>query len=515
MKLLFIFFSINLIILWQKCESQTPTILWERTYGGSEDEEGSSINLDSLGNIYVFGYSKSIDNDVSNPMGGSDFWLLKTDEFGSILSNKNFGDFRTDAGKGSCQTSDGGFILCGETSSYNLPGFHGGNFGTLDVYVVKVDSLLNLQWHQCYGSLGDESGIEIKNSGDGGFVFLADVSLNSFGSVPGFYGMHDWWVNKIDSNGNVVWSKCIGGTGLDVPTSLIVLPDRSIVVTGANGSSDGDVTCDPDKTCRVVKLDSNGNFVWDRCYGGSSSEMGYDIVEGINGGFYVAALTSSNDGDVLGHIGGNDIWLFQADSLGNITWSRCFGGSNTDSPVSISKTSDGGLLVCGKSTSHPSPSLPFDAIIIKTDSVGNLEWQTFLGGSDWDEGLYAKETSDHNFVVTGFTKSNDGDISFNHGNKDIWVVKLEAPVSIEDIPDFRSLSYIIKKSSISLFFDSKTSNELYMNLFDLVGHQLLNSKYTSLVGENNLVIPVNILPGVYIVKIRSKKENISFKFIRE
>lgn len=489
---------------------QAPSILWERSFGGTDDDEAKSVFADSLGNIFVFGYTLSTDGNVSMPLGCSDFWLLKIDPNGNLLYNKSIGSNGCEEGYSGQPTFDNGFILCGRASSNLLPGCHGWG---IDVYIFKADSMGNMEWEYCYGSLGDEYGVKIKQTLDSGYVFLAKVTYNT-GAVTGYYGSYDWWVNKIDKNGTSLWSRCLGGTGWDTPTSIVELSDRNILVTGSNGSSDGDVTCTSlDRTCRVVKLDSAGNFLWDRCYGGSTgSEMGYDIIESKNGGFYVAASTSSYDGDVIGHIAAVDIWVFEADSSGTILWSNCYGGFSEEEPASISKTSDGGLLISGRTTSQINHSMPFDFFVIKTDSIGNLQWQTNLGGNDWDEAFGAVETTDNNFVVAGFTKSNDFDVSFNHGRKDVWVVKLAAPVGIVDISNLVSaLNCSLNDGNLELSFSTTKEEEVSISLVDITGRNVFSKKVNSSKGFNQFQFQVIASKSIYFLKIQTKAGVITKK----
>ena len=495
MKNLFSTLLISILFL-STTYSQVPSILWEKSFGGSQDEEGNSIVSDSVGNIFVLGYS-----------GSYDYWLLKINPTGNLLSATNFGGFDIDIGHSIIGNFEKGYILCGESGSNLLPSSHGIN--NFDSYIICLDSLLNIQWQYCYGSGGDERGIKIKQTLDSGYVFVSDVAIGGgSGSVPGFYGQDDWWVTKIDKSGTHIWSRCLGGTGYDVPTSLVALSDGNILVTGANDSFDGDVICsDPNRTCRVVKLDSVGNIIWDRCYGGSTgNEMGYDIVEGENGGFFVAASTSSYDGDVIDHIGGDDIWIIKADSSGNIIWSHCYGGLSEDRPRSISKTSDGGLLVCGKSTSNIAHPFPYDCIVVKLDSLGHQEWLKYLGGSQWDEAHSAIETLDYDFLVTGFTESNDGDVSFNHGRKDLWVVKLSLTVGFPEYlnPHFE-FSSKFENDELEIKINSDSNEQINVIVYDLTGRQLKSQQLNCNKGQNQFNIPFQNSNGLYLIRIIDSK----------
>ena len=496
------------------CFAQAPIIIWEHTYGGSLDDEGNNLIIEPNGNILVLGTTESRDSDVTSPIGLHDCWQLRLDQNGNKLFDKNFGGISFDGGVSEIKTTNSGYIFAGESYSPTIPGYSGG-FSN-DSYIVKLDSLLNLEFQYCYGSLGEESALKIVETLDSGFVFVSAVSSTSFtssGSVHGFHGRSDWWLCKIDRNGILLWSLAIGGTGWDDAESVVALSDGNFLVTGANGSFDGDVTCtDFNKTCRVVKVSSFGAILWDRCYGGTTgSEMGYDLVEDGNSGFVVAASTSSDDGDIIDHIGDDDIWVFKADSSGNIIWSHCYGGISYDRPKSISKTSDGGYLVCGRSTSNPLRiSLPYDIIVVKIDSMGNQQWIKYLSGTDWDEGHYAIESSPGEYIVTGYTQSREGDISHYLGGKDFWVIKLAEPVGVlEQSNELNTLSGNIFQNTMSATFITNESSAYTVSLYDLTGRLIYNSLQKSVIGKNQIEAMLQISPGMYLIKVETKSRILS------
>ena len=118
-------------------------------------------------------------------------------------------------------------------------------------------------------------------------------------------------------------------------------------------SSDGDVGKGHGNTdAWVVKLDATGKIVWQKCYGGSGFDQGVAIVETADGGLVFAATTSSKDGDVVGNHGRTDVWVVKVDRTGTLLWQKCIGGTGSDSVNSLQKTSDGGFVVAGLTTSN-------------------------------------------------------------------------------------------------------------------------------------------------------------------
>jgi len=155
----------------------------------------------------------------------------------------------------------------------------------------------------------------------------------------------------------------------------------------------------------------------------------------------VAGETWSNDGDVSGNHGGSDYWVVKLNSSGDIEWQKCLGGTNSDGGIfndyiySIQQTSDGGFIMACETMSNDGDVSgnhgSYDAWVVKLNSLGDIEWQKCLGGTNRDIANSIQQTSDGGFIVAGYTYSNDGDVSGNHGYCDAWVVKLNSSGDIE------------------------------------------------------------------------------------
>ena len=194
-------------------------------------------------------------------------------------------------------------------------------------------------------------------------------------------------------------------------------------------------------------MDNDGNIKWSRCYGGTYNDYFLNIISLSNGNYIIAGRTESNDGDVTGFHGGADIWILEIDSVGNILWQKCYGGSAGESlqPPSggstFIKTSDNGFLVSvqsnstdGDITQHNGGPLDLDAWIFKIDSVGNLEWQKTIGGSNEELGVAITEAGSKKYLAAISTLSTDGDLTGLTllGNIDILLVQLDSTGNISD-----------------------------------------------------------------------------------
>ena len=231
----------------------------------------------------------------------------------------------------------------------------------------------------------------------------------------------------------IEWQHSYGSTHDDHAWSVQQSNDGGYIMAGDVRGNSGNVSGyhGGDFDAWVVKLDAQGNLDWQRSLGGSGSEGAQSIIQSSDGGYLITGGTNSTDGDIGVNHGGWDAWVVKLDSEGNITWARTYGGSNDDGARSICQTNDGGYVISGDSRSidgevtgnHGGP----DCWVVKLNEVGELQWQKSLGGSGYDASYSIKQANDGGYILAGETSSNDGDVSGNHGGDGIdwWVVKLD------------------------------------------------------------------------------------------
>jgi hypothetical protein len=357
-----------------------------KTIGRSVTDYAYSIVQSSDGGYAVAGWNKSFG------AGGADIYVVKLDSGGNVQWTKAIGGSSQDEAYSIVQSSDGGYAVAGSTWSFGAGGW--------DIYVVKLDSGGNVQWTKAIGGSSEDEARSIIQSSDGGYVVAGWTS--SFGA-----GGADFYVVKLDSGGNVQWTKAIGGSSEDEARSIIQSSDGGYVVAGwtsSFGAGSADIY--------LVKLDSGGNVQWTKTIGGSSTDVAYSIVQSSDGGYVVAGWTSSFGA------GGWDIYVVKLDSGGNVQWTKAIGGSSDDLASSIIQSSDGGYIVAGVTGSFGAGSA--DIYLVKLDSGGNVQWTKTIGGSSEDLAWSIVQSSDGGYAVAGYTSS------FVAGGADIYVVKLDA-----------------------------------------------------------------------------------------
>lgn len=288
----------------------------------------------------------------------------------------------------------------------------------------------SVHWKKCFGGSGPDDLTSIKSAYPGAYVF-AGYSGSIDGDVVGIHGtQYDYWVGLLSSSGALIWSKAIGGSGSEIAYSVDYTFDSGLVVTSYSNSADGDVTGNHGTwDYWVAKLSKTGSIDWARSLGGSATDIAEYVIQTSDSGYLVGGGSSSTDGDIIGgHHDSADCWVVKLSKSGSIQWQKSYGGSRGDGVNAMQQTYDGGYIIAGGSNSTDGDLTTnyggYDVWIIKIAANGDIEWQKTYGGSQDENAGSIIQTSDSGYAFTGFTKSNDTDVSGNKGGVDAWVVKL-------------------------------------------------------------------------------------------
>jgi hypothetical protein len=251
------------------------------------------------------------------------------------------------------------------------------------------------QWWQFYGGTGDEWGRSVQQTSDGGYIIAGRTE--SYGA-----GSFDIWLIKTDTMGYMVWDKTFGETGPEWGESVQQTIDGGYIIAGFKAGTGYDDW--------LIKTDSLGNMVWDKTFGGAGADFLCAAHQTSDGGYIAAGWTNSFGA------GGYDDWLIKTDSLGNKIWDRTFGGAEDDEARDVQETTDGGYIITGYTASIVPGA---DVIwLIKTDSIGNLVWDTTFYNSPYDYSYGVQETSDKGYIICGFT--------WTAYRWDWWIIKTDS-----------------------------------------------------------------------------------------
>ena len=280
---------------------------------------------------------------------------------------------------------------------------------------------------KCLGGTGTDVGNKIIRSMDGGYIIVGSTSSNNC-DVSFNHGANDFWLVKTDMGGIPLWQKTFGGTGNDFATSVIELSNNQIIVSGYTFSNNGDVSGNHGLSdVWLIKISATGNLIWKKTYGGSSYDICYSMTL-ADSGYVLAGSSSSNNGNVSGNHGAKDFWVIKTDTSGNLQWQKSLGGSANDECYVVKATSDGGYIAAGYSASNDGDVTGnhggYDYWVVKLNEAGTMLWQKSLGGLLNDAALAALESTSGKLMIGGYTGSNDGDVTGNHGANDYWMVWL-------------------------------------------------------------------------------------------
>ena len=405
-----------------------------QTFGGSKNDVAKSVISTVDGGFAVLGYTQSLDGDITDKATENyDFWMLKFDSEAQLEWNKPYGGSGDDRGSSLIETSDGGYALLGYSDSSD--GDVSFNNGNRDFWLVKINASGVLSWQKSFGYEGMDEGVSIIETSDNHLMLSGVLDVTASGGEGNqgrFSTKHaggDYWSIKITQTGDVVWSRFYGGSFTDSPTGISETLIGGFISVGGSDSNDVDISNNKGSyDFWVVKSDRNGDIVWEKSFGGSEIDEARGIVSSGDGNHVIVGDTRSIEQDVSLNNGAADLWLIKISGDGDILWNSSIGGSNFDVGRSIDLTFDGGFIIAGSSRSSNGDVLQNqgqnDAWIVKINTFGELLWETTVGGSEIDFAYDSVQLNNGTIIAVGETNSSDGDILENKGFTDVLIIKI-------------------------------------------------------------------------------------------
>ena len=458
---------------------------WMKTFGGIDEDEGSSVHQTTDGGFIITGYTASFG------AGNYDIWLIKTDNNGETTWTKTFGGTAAEYAGTVQQTTDGGFIITGYTASYGA--------GNSDVWLIKTDSNGDTLWTKTFGGGNNDYGMAVQQTSDGGFVIFG--ATESFGS-----GNSDVWLIKTESDGDTSWIKTFGGVYHDIAFSGQQTSDNGFIIAGytqPSGFGNADVW--------LVKTDSNGDTLWTKTFGNEFNELASSVQQTSDGGYIITGYTSPGGSIYF------DVWLIKTDSNGDTLWTKTFGGSSSETGQSVIQTSDNGYIVCGYSFSYTGLG-DADVWLIKTDSNGDTTWTRSFGGSDNEIGFSIDQTTDDGFIVTGSTQS------YGAGGRDLLLLRLNADgqTGIDNLESQTVSSFELEQNypnpfnpATTINYSIPSSGYVSLSVYDILGKEVATivNEYKNAGSYSTMFDSNGLTSGVYFYRLQTGNFDSIKKFI--
>lgn len=443
-------------------------ITFEKTFGEADTDVAYSCEQTTDGGYIISGSTTSFG------AGNLDVWVIKTDSMGNIMWSRTFGNVYDEEGISVKQTRDGGYIIAGYSDSININ-------EPQDVYLLKLDSLGNHMWSKFYGDTSFDWGQCVQQTSDGGYIVSGNKDIST----------HIYLI-KTDSTGDTLWTRTLPGAE---GRSVIETDDGGYMVAGFAWGSSGTYGY-------IIRTDLDGNVLWIRSYGGN-----WDV-------FWEIQKTQDSNYIVVGSTGSNDVWLLKINPDGDTIWERTFGGAQYDGGTSVQQTPDGGYVIAGSTNSFGAGGA--DVYLIKADSLGNLVWQKTFGGDSSDRAWCVRVTSDGGFVIVGNTKS------FGMGNYDVYFIKTDSLGNIEVEEAFNPVSRDLKLSITPIFFRDNLILNLHgeksllkISIYDLKGSKVFEK---NIIPQKRKIIISEIKKlnsGIYFISVYKDGEKIKdFKVMK-
>ena len=526
--------------LYLKSTSQ-PVIKAQKTMGGFQPDDLRSMDLTKDSGLIVGGTSESDSSGqkTEHSRGILDYWVIKLNSNEKIQWDKTIGG-NYDESLGSIQqTRDGGYII-GGTSPSDISGEKSENSkGSYDYWIVKLDRSGHVEWDKTIGGNDYDALSCLQQTCDGGYILggesfsnkSADKTANSRGSA-------DYWVVKLNKHGKIQWDKTIGGSDIDVLYSLQQTKDSGYILGGysqSNSSGQKSENGRGEYDYWVVKLDKNGQIKWNKTIGGNNSDVLYAIQQTCDGGFVLGGSSSS---DISGEKTESnrglyhfDYWIVKLNKYGDIQWDKTIGGIAEDILYSLQQTTDKGYIIGGASLSNIGAEKTedsrgdYDYWVVKIDRRGQIQWDKTVGGNHGDY-LHSIKEIKRNLYVLGGSSSSDssGDKTANPRggpyDQDYWVVTLQyrnRPIVASNPSEGLQKLFSINKNKL-VAYPNPARNRLYIQCKTYVTLQLIDQTGKILSSQNFAgygFIDVSNLPvGLYYLKNITTGETQKISIVR-
>lgn len=516
----------------------SPSILWDTYFGGSEGDYGIKSTVDNVGNVYIIGHTSSTSNISSSgahqqTFGGGyrDVFVAKFDSSGNLLWSTYYGGSGNEEGYGITTDANGNVFICGYTTSYSnisTSGCHQENYGGVrDAFVVKFNSNGERQWATYFGGSAGDGGMGICCDINGNIYIIGDTwSSNNIATNANHQstigGGQDVFIAKFNTDGVLLWSTYYGGNDNEYSENIKTDINGNVIIIGytkstnaiASNGSHQSVYGDGDYDAFVAKFNTNGQLLWGTYYGGNDMDYGKDIAVDISGNIYVTGWTASTNAIASSgshqssYSGGYDAFLVKFNPNGVRSWGTYFGGNNLDQAQGIACDAQGNIIMVGETAStngiYTSGSLQNslggnnDAFITMFNSNGVRKWGTYYGKSNFEVAWDIIIDVNNKFYITGQTSSANlvqnptHQSNYGGGTYDAFITKFQYDYTTNTVYNFKENDFQIFPNPCNNIITITSEIKRNIKLLDLNGKtiEILNISP----GNNTIILS---LPSNY------------------
>lgn len=361
-----------------------PSVQWDQTFGGNAgNSSGRRVQQTTDDGYIIVGTTNSFG------AGNSRIYLVKTDSSGKEQWEQTFGGKTGNStGRGVQQTTDGGYIIVGQTNSFSA--------SKIKAYLVKTDSSGAMQWQKTYGGNALNFGAYVQQTTDGGYIFVGSTFADQAILA---------WLVKTDSSGTMQWEQTFPGPyGNNGGTVVQQTTDGGYIITGTA------IQSRDQEYAYLAKTDSSGAMQWEKAFGGKGFNVGLFVQQTKDSGYIISGATNSSGA------GKQQFYLVKTDSSGTKQWEQTFGGNGDGIAYAVQQTNDGGYIIAG--TDSLTAANRTQALLVKSDSSGSVQWQETFSGRGDCTASDVQQTKDGGYIFVGSTYPG------NAGRLDVYLAKL-------------------------------------------------------------------------------------------
>ncbi|RJP77403.1 MAG: T9SS C-terminal target domain-containing protein [Candidatus Zixiibacteriota bacterium] len=449
-------------------------VLWTRTFGGPMDDDACALLPTPGGGFQLGGFTNSFGQF-------GDMWLVLTDAQGDSLWSHTYGGAEGERINALVACSDGGCLLVGETESYGA--------GDRDIWLVRTNGQGQALWTRTYGGVDFDQVAAGLATGDNGFLVAG-----TRGIVVNQEYDENLWLLKLNADGDTLWSRTYGGSYADWSSALIETPDAGYLLIGGTysfGAGWNDAW--------ILKLNSQGDSLWSRTYGGWNGDQIYGAVPTADGGFLLAGETDSFGA------GDRDVWLVKINAQGDTIWTRTFGESMYDAARAVIATGNEHYLVGGFTQTAAAGSMQM--WLIKIDAQGDSLWSRTVGGIGIDMAFALQQAPNGDYLLAGLTTS------WGAGEGDMMLACIQGlPLAVDPGREPGTLqAYRLSVSpnpfnpTTALSFELRAASYVSLKVYDTAGREVRTLvEGWQEAGTREAILDATELPsGIYFARLQA------------